>query len=245
MALESYVRNHESNFIKYFNLHKNNEYCIFALINSALISTDMCGELLPEYSVQLQNDDCQIVAEDNKLSFYYNNRKAKILYFNGPNSNYKYNKLKNYSLNWFQNKQNENSTELNTYVNLNFSLNDSVKIIDECIFTIARSGDEEYLESLLFSARYYGKIEKFYIINVDFSPSISYIITKYFYSEITCKLNQQIQIDAYKLLIFDIVNIIKSDHYVYLDVNSLVLDDISNLMDLTYLYHNNINLFLY
>ena len=240
LALESYIRNHEAYFLKYYNSHKNNEYCMFAIINSVLISTDMCGELLPEYSVQLQNDDCQIVAEDNSLSFYYNNRKSKILYFNGPNSNYKYNKLKNYSLNWFQNKQIDKPTQLNQYVNLNFILNDSVKNLHECIFTIARAGDEEYLESLLFSARYYGKIEKFYIINVDFAPTISHIITKYFYVEITCTLNQEIIGDAYKLLVFDIVNIIKSDHYIYLDVNSLVLDDITHVMDLTHLYHNNI-----
>ena len=239
LALEYFVRNHESNFIKYYKNHSTNEYSIFAIINSALISSDMYCELMPEYCVQLQNDECQISIEDNKLSFYYNNRKSKILYFNGPNSNYKYNKLKNYSLNWFISKKQDEPTYAPKY-NLHFSTNESIKQVDECIYTIARAGDEEYLESLLFSARYYGKIENIYVLNVDFSPSISLIITKYFYSEIVCKLNQEVDGDAYKILIFDIVNFIKSDHYIYLDVNSFILDDIQYLMDLTYFYHENI-----
>lgn len=239
LALENYIRNHEENFNKYFKNHKDNEYSIFALINSALISCDMGAELLPEYSIQLQNDDCQISLEDNILSFYYNNRKAKILYFNGPNSNYKYNKLKNYSLNWFNSKS-ISAPEIGPQTNLQLTLNGPLITTEECIFTIARAGDEEYLESLLFSARYYGKIQNLYVINVDFSQSISLIITKYFYSQILCKLNQEVYGDAYKLLIFDIVNMVKSEHYIYLDVNSFVLDDIGYLMDLTYFYHGNI-----
>ena len=239
LALENHIRNHENNYIKYYKNHLDNEYSVFALINSSLISCDMCGDLLPEYSVQLQNDDCQISIEDNILSFYYNNRKAKILYFNGPNSNYKYNKLKNYSLSWFNSNERLEPT-IAPQSNLHITSNDSIRSTEECIYTIARSGDEEYLESLLFSARYYGKIENLYIVNVDFSPSISLIITKYFYSEIVCKLNQEIVGDAYKILIFDIVNLVKSDHYIYLDVNSFVLEDIQYLMNLTYFYHENI-----
>lgn len=239
LALENYIRNHENNLIKYYKNHRENEYSIFAMINSALISCDMCGELLPEYSVQLQNDDCQISIEDNILSFYYNNRRAKILYFNGPNSNYKYNKLKNYSLSWFNSNKIQEPLS-SPQVNLHITFDNLITSTEECIYTIARSGDEEYLESLLFSARYYGGIEKLYVINVDFSPSISLIITKYFYSELICKLNQDVYEDAYKILIFDIINLIKSDHYIYLDVNSFVLEDIQYLMDLTYFYHNNI-----
>ena len=239
LALENYIRNHENNLIKYYKSHSDNEYSIFAILNSALISCDMGGELLPEYSVQLQNDDCQISIENNILSFYYNNRKAKVLYFNGPNSIYKYNKLKNYSLSWF-NSKNLPEPSIQPQLNLHITSNDFIKSKEECIYTIARSGDEEYLESLLFSARYYGKIENLYVVNVDFSPSISLIITKYFYSELICKLNQEVVGDAYKILIFDIINLVKSNHYIYLDVNSFILDDIQYLMDLTYFYHENI-----
>lgn len=228
LSLNSFIKNNELNLIKYLN-DENNEFRIGAILNTFLIKSDLAEELPAKFNVQLYHDDCSIQVGDT-LTFLYKDRKASILYFNGLQSEYKYNKLKNYALDFFKSPPINISKSFNTveissdYIHMSaVEVENCPKIFDYCIFTFAKSGEAQALKTWLWFVRNNLPYE-ICVININDDSTIKDIINEFNCTEIKAK--DISNTDSYKNLIFAVQKFIFANIYIYLDLYCVVLENI-------------------
>lgn len=237
LSLNSFIKNHEFNLIKYLN-DENNEFKVSAILNTFLIKSDLAEELPSKYNVQLYHDDCSIQVSDT-LTFLYKDKKASILYFNGLQSEYKYNKLKNYALDFFKSppiKINKifDTIEINAdCVHMSaIEVENCSKIFDFCVYTFAKSGDDQALRTWLWSVKSFLKYD-ICVVNVNDDTSISSIISEFNCTEIKAK--DISNTESYKNLIFAVQKFIFANFYIFIDLYCVILEnlisDFENMID--------------
>lgn len=228
LVINSYIKNNEYNLIKYLESTPNTNK-IFALLNIILVKANLAEELPEKFNVQLYHDGCVIVVDQKSLSFLYKDRKASILHFNGQKSEYKYNKLKNYALDFFKSppiiQQNPEPIKdlISNYLHMSeISVGESNLSSDTCIFTIASGNDIDSLKTLIWSIHKNSRLHfPIYIFNVNSDPVISSICIEHGCIEISCSTES----DA-RCMIFGAQNIIDSNNFIYIDVNCVVLESL-------------------
>lgn len=228
LTINSYIKNNEFKYIKYLNTLPNDNK-IFALLNIILVKCDLAEELPERFNVQLYHDGCVIVVDQKNLLFLYKDKKASILHFNGQKSEYKYNKLKNYALDFFKNPpiQESNLVPIDDlkldYLHMSeISVGSSDISSDTCIFTIANKDDIDSLKTLIWSIEKNSKLSfPIYVFNVNSDSTISSICKEHNCIEIFCKTES----DA-RCLIFGAQNIIDSNNFIYIDVNCVILESL-------------------
>lgn len=228
LVINSYIKNNEYKYIKYLN-ELQNEDRIFAILNTILVKTNLAEELHEKFNVQLYHDGCVIIVDQKNLSFLYKDRKASILHFNGQKSDYKYNKLKNYALEFFKvapiiNKDPGPIKDLQLdYLHMSEILvGKSDLSSDTCIFTIAGKDDIDCLKTLIWSINKNSKLHfPIYIFNINCDSTISAICLEHNCIEIPC----QSEADT-KCLIFGAQNVIDSNNFIYIDVNCVILESL-------------------
>ena len=231
LVVNSYIKNNEFKFIKYLNSNYN-ENKIFALLNLIIVKANLAEELPEKYNVQLYHDGCVIVVDQQSLSFLYKDKKVSILHFNGQKSEYKYNKLKNYALDFFNipppitNIPNPiEDSELEYLHMAKIAVEKSVLSSDTCIFTIVTKDDIDSFKILLWSIQKNSKLHyPIYVFNINNDPSISAICNEFDCSEVTCQSN--LEIDSIKCLIFGAQNVIDSNNFIYIDVDCVILESL-------------------
>lgn len=234
LSFSSYIKNNEYQIKKYLDNQDENEYRFGAVLNNFLIRSDMAEEMPAKYNVQLYHDDC-VIQVDEKLTFLYKNKKASILHFNGLQSEYKYNKLKNYALDFFKSEpkllqKNYNSIDINAEFLYQSSIEaeNCPKIFDKCIFTFAKKGQESLLKTWLWSIQNHLNYD-ICILNINSDEVISAIAKEFGCNEIKVKDVSKTQ--AYKNLIFCVQKFIYSNIYLFIDLSCVLLENISKEID--------------
>ena len=231
LVINSYIKNNEFKYIKYLN-NNSNENKIFALLNTILIKANIAEELPERFNVQLYHDGCVIIVDQKNLSFLYKDKKVSILHFNGQKSEYKYNKLKNYALDFFKIPISEPQAP-SAIQDLQFdylhmsdiAVGKSELSCDTCLFTIATQEDIDSLKTLLWSIKANSKLSfPIYIFNVNSDSTISAICSEYDCVEIHCKSDSIIE--SFKCLIFGAQNVIDSNNFIYIDINCVILESL-------------------
>ena len=231
LVINSYIKNNEFKYIKYLNFI-DNENRIFAILNTIYVKTNLAVELPEKFNVQLYHDGCVIVVDQNSLSFLYKDKKASILHFNGQKSDYKYNKLKNYALDFFKINI-PIASDPGTIQDLQFDYLHMTNIAvgksdlssDTCVFTIAKKEDVDSLKTLLWSIHKNSKLHfPIYVFNINSDSTISAICAEHNCIEISCK--SELDIDSVKCLIFGAQNVIDSNNFIYIDVNCVILESL-------------------
>lgn len=231
LVINSYIKNNEFKYIKYLN-SIDNENRIFALLNTILVKANLAEELPEKFNVQLYHDGCVIIVDQKSLSFLYKDKKVSILHFNGQKSEYKYNKLKNYALDFFKIPLPQpiipnpiQDLQLD-YLHLSeIAIGKSDLSSDTCLFTIATENDIDSLKTLLWSIQRNSKLNfPIYIFNINYDSTISAICAEYNCVEIPCK--SDLEIDSVKCLIFGAQNVIDSNNFIYIDVNCVILESL-------------------
>ena len=231
LVINSYIKNNEFKYIKYLNFI-DNENRIFAILNTIFVKANLAVELPEKFNVQLYHDGCVIVVDQNSLSFLYKDKKASILHFNGQKSDYKYNKLKNYALDFFKINI-PIASDPGTIQDLQFDYLHMTNIAvgksdlssDTCIFTIAKKEDVDSLKTLLWSIHKNSKLHfPIYVFNINSDSTISAICAEHNCIEISCK--SELDIDSVKCLIFGAQNVIDSNNFIYIDVNCVILESL-------------------